>query len=423
MSRKKTSTQAFQSRAEAGDRMNLKTGDLDGSTRTQRDDGLRRSPTSQLPKPLLEVANTTNLPGQTDLSENHRALFEGTTVMRPRDGQRHGEVSGRFHHSDSACRGRKNVLISQPLPTMLFQDRDQHGQPIGIQPGSPTLGRAEESGCGQRLNLNWQEPGPRHGGGQNRPGRTPLPRRDRHACFIQLSQTQIRHLEKADLLSGSESVLRGPQDTMAMIPISLKGENRIHDMLQELGSSQLALLGDMTDDHDRRPTDLGRLDQVMATPTQLSRGSRGRVQIGAVNHLDRIEHHHRWLHPPNLLNDPDQIRISVEIKLSRSLNGLAEQSIGSKSDLLRTLFTAGVENPPAAQHHARRGLKKHRALADSWFTAEQNRRTGDESATKHAIQLTQATRNPGDLQLLDFRQRNGSGNRPGSGAVCGRSPH
>jgi hypothetical protein len=82
---------------------------------------------------------------------------------------------------------------------------------------------------------------------------------------------------------------------------------------------------------------------------------------------------------------------STDLALSKNLyavsgNGRHEaEPLGAVGDLRRRLFTRRIEDAPASQRNPRSSLQQERALADSWFAAQQDDGARDSAPTKNSV--------------------------------------
>ena len=70
----------------------------------------------------------------------------------------------------------------------------------------------------------------------------------------------VRHFEHADLVGRPEAVLHRAQDAEVMAAFALEIEHGVDHVLDDARAGDLALLGDMADQHDRRAGRLGVAD-------------------------------------------------------------------------------------------------------------------------------------------------------------------
>ncbi len=76
----------------------------------------------------------------------------------------------------------------------------------------------------------------------------------------------IGHFEHADLVGRPEAVFDRTQDTELVAAFALEVEHRVDHVFEHLGPGDLALFGDMADQHDDRCRFLGVADQLLSAP-------------------------------------------------------------------------------------------------------------------------------------------------------------
>ena len=82
-------------------------------------------------------------------------------------------------------------------------------------------------------------------------------------------ETASGHLEDADLMRRAEPVLERAQDAEIARAFALKGDDRIDHMLDDAGSGDLPVLGDMADENDGGARRLGVADQRLRRAAHL----------------------------------------------------------------------------------------------------------------------------------------------------------
>ena len=93
-----------------------------------------------------------------------------------------------------------------------------------------------------------------------------------------LAQAVIRHLEDADLVGRAETVLDRAQDAILVAAIAFEIEHRIDHVLDDARAGDLAILGDMADQHHGGALLLGIADQRLSRGAHLRHGARCRFR-------------------------------------------------------------------------------------------------------------------------------------------------
>ena len=75
-----------------------------------------------------------------------------------------------------------------------------------------------------------------------------------------LAQALVRHFEDADLVGRAEAVLHRAQDAVVVAAFALEIEHGVDHVLDDARAGDLAFLGDMADQHDRRTCGFGIAD-------------------------------------------------------------------------------------------------------------------------------------------------------------------
>ena len=160
---------------------------------------------------------------------------------------------------------------------MGIQHREDHRQPAGSQPttarrGVPNVGATSawiSQAAAACLPYPRRPPSPgwRFAAGQ------------KQCRWIgDFRQALARHLEHADLVGGTEAVLYRPQHTEMMAPLAFEIEHGIDQMLDRLGPGDLAILGDMAHQYQRRAGGFGEAHQIEAGGADLGDGAGRRIQ-------------------------------------------------------------------------------------------------------------------------------------------------
>ena len=102
-------------------------------------------------------------------------------------------------------------------------------------------------------------------------------------------QALAGHLEHADLVGGAEAVLHRAQHAEMMAALAFEIEHRIDQMLDRLGAGDLAVLGDMADQDQRRAGGFGIAHQIEAGGAHLGDGAGRGIQRPGPQGLDGID--------------------------------------------------------------------------------------------------------------------------------------
>ena len=78
------------------------------------------------------------------------------------------------------------------------------------------------------------------------------------------------HREHADLVGAAEAVLHRAEDAILVAALALEAQHRVDHMLEHARAGDVAVLGDMADEHHRGPVLLGEADQLLRRGADLA---------------------------------------------------------------------------------------------------------------------------------------------------------
>src|SRR5207253_792827 len=132
--------------------------------------------------------------------------------------------------------------------------RQPHGQRLDLYQHWPrTLDRREDACAADRLAAVGQE--------QSR-------------WIGHLAQPRPLHREHADLVGAAEAVLHRAEDAVLVAALALEAQHRVDHMLEHARARDAAVLGDMSDEHNRGAMLLGEADQLLRAGADLTDGAR-----------------------------------------------------------------------------------------------------------------------------------------------------
>ena len=174
-------------------------------------------------------------------------------------------------------------------PGLFFQNRQQQGDPIRINPqGGPPrdsiIGRADQ---GLQFHQNGTGPfetGNDHGAG-NMEGTF---REEQGRGVLNFRQAGVFHFKDPDFVGRTETVFNRPEYSVGMAPFAFKIQDRIHHMLQNAGAGDNSLLGDVSDQKKGSAGFFGPDHQPAGHLPDLGYASRRRTQFSGKNGLDRV---------------------------------------------------------------------------------------------------------------------------------------
>ena len=123
----------------------------------------------------------------------------------------------------------------------------------------------------------------------------------------------MTHLEYADLVGRSEAVLHRAQDAKLVTTLPFEIEYGVDHVLDHLGSRDLAVLGDVTDQHQRRAALLGVADERGGAAAKLRDRARRGIDAFRPERLHRIDHDEgRGVGTPERGDDVGEIGLGTE---------------------------------------------------------------------------------------------------------------
>src|SRR5207249_2664876 len=213
----------------------------------------------RFPEPSLDCAHGADLTAQADLPQEHGVGRE-RSVVHARDQRRHDREIGRGLDQPHAARHvDEHVPLAERQAAAALEDREQHRQAAMVESRGHPLWCAEAGLRRQGLDFHQEGAGPFHQGGHRGAGdaRT-APRQERRRRVRDGLETGSRHGEHADLVHGAEAVLHGAQDPVIQRGLAFEIEDRVHDVLERLGTRDAAALGHVPDEQHRGPRLLDR---------------------------------------------------------------------------------------------------------------------------------------------------------------------
>src|SRR5690606_15242914 len=165
-----------------------------------------------------------------------------------------------------------------------------HGQTARIPADNGAARGAEGGWCNQRLDFDEQGPrafDPSENGRSWR--RRVTVAKEQLGWVRDLPQPLSGHLEHADLVGGAEPVLDSSQDTERVAAVPLEVEDRVDHVLDHLGSGDLALFGDMADEHQCAALRFGEANQRLRCGANLAYGAGGCFERLGPKRLDGID--------------------------------------------------------------------------------------------------------------------------------------
>jgi hypothetical protein len=341
-----------------------------------------------------------------DLAEHGEIGGQGLITDGTDDGEAHAEVESRLGELDATRRRRVDVVIADVHTGPAAQHRHEHREPCAVEAeGAAPWRHSGHTGTGERLYLDHDRTLALHGGhhGRARYARAPVGEEQRRGIGHG-EQAGAGHLEQPEFVGGTEAVLRRAQQPQRMVTIALELQHRVDDVFEHAWSGETAVLGDVTDEHDRDVALLGFVDEPLGATAHLTDAAGQRPESRVGHRLDRVDHDQLRADALDRIEDMRQRGLGVEPQV---VAGGAE-ALGAPLDLLGALFCGDVQRRPAPSGEQ---LQQQRALADARLAAEQGDRTGDEAAAEHAVELVDRGRHRVAVLAADVADAGRSGPR------------
>lgn len=164
-----------------------------------------------------------------------------------------------------------------------------------------------------------------------------------NADRLHFSQAVAAHLEESDLLRRAKPVLDASNHADRRVPVALERKDHVHEVLEQLGTRQGPVLGDVPHDDHAATRALGKTNEVKAAPPELGDRPGRRRHIRTVDELDRVDEHHGGTGLAGLLHDARDVALAEHEQSLAKLGGAAcakdwLEALGAQADLLRALL-------------------------------------------------------------------------------------
>ena len=172
--------------------------------------------------------------------------------------------------------------------------------------------------------------------------------------------------------------------------VAVKGQDRIHHVLDHLGACDLAVLRDVSHDDDHRPSRFCERDERLHAGANLAHcAGRGLDQLGP-QRLDRVDDHEIG-HGSLLGSSEDALDTGLGDEAKRHLG--KPEPRGAKANLIGGFLARKVKSAMALGGDGGGGLKEERGFADPGLAAQQHRRSAREPVTHGSVEFADAGNN------------------------------
>ncbi len=204
-----------------------------------------------------------------------------------------------------------------------------------------------------------------------------------------LPQPLSGHLEHADLVGGAEPVLDSSQDTERVAAVALEVEDCVDHVLDHLGSGDLALFGDMADEHQCAALRFGEANQRLRCGANLAYGAGGCFERLGPKRLDGIDDDQ--IGPPTLGKRGQDVG-QVGFRGERHRRSCQPEPFGPQTHLRDGFLTREVDDALTRCAERRCDLQQQCRFTDSRLAADEQGGTGHDPAAGYAIELRDAGR-------------------------------
>jgi hypothetical protein len=189
--------------------------------------------------------------------------------------------------------------------------------------------------------------------------------------------------------------------------VSFERQHRVDDVFEHAGTGERAVLGDMTDEHDRHASMPGFLDEVMSTLAHLHDRPRSRPDVGVDHGLDRVDHYEVRHDCIERRHDVRQHRLGEQPQ--RRLQ--RPEALGAAPHLMGSFLGRHVQRPPADAGVPSGGTEQQCGLAGARLASNQRDRPGHQPTAEHPVELGDARRYRRGPCAVDGGDRHGHGGR------------
>ena len=343
------------------------------------------------------------------------------------EGDRHGQVAGGLGQPRAPDRGDEDVVGMQPDAAVLLEHRDDHRDPGGVQPGRRTPWPLGGRRGHQRLYLGQQRASSLHGDRDAGAGDLLVVVLDEQAGRVgDRRDPVVGQVEAAHLVDRAEAVLHRADHAEPGVAVALEVEDHVDDVLEDARAGDRAVLGDVADEHRGDVAGLGDPDQRGGDLLHLGDPAGHAVDVGRP----------RWSgssRRPGASGRTCSMWVSTAPRSVSAARKSSSWTPPVRSARSRTcdggLLAGDVEGAALVARGLGGHLEQERALADSRLAGQQDRRTGDQPAAEHPVELGDAAGAEGRLRAdtwpigtAGLRDRAGRSRPVGAARLGDRAP-
>ena len=207
---------------------------------------------------LLYTADGTNLATEAHLAGHGNTSVDGGVHIAGKYGGNDAEVQGGVRNAQTSGYVQEDVLLCQLEAYALLQYGKEHVQSFAIKTYGASLCRTVGGGRHQSLSLYEEGAHALYGRGYGHTREAlAIVGKEQFGGIGNLAQAVVPHLVDTQFGGTSETVLYASEDTVHIVLVALELKHGVHDVLQNLGTCQGALLGDVADEQDAHSARLG----------------------------------------------------------------------------------------------------------------------------------------------------------------------
>ena len=221
-------------------------------------------------------------------------------------------------------------------------------------------------GRDQGLHFDQQGPRPFHRRQDSGAGGVLSPLGQQHLRRVgDFDQALLMHLEQAQFVGRAKPIFDGPQDTVGIVPVALKGQHRVYHVFQNARPGQRAFFGDMADQEDGNAFAFGDLGKLGGGRPNLGDAARRRLDLRVLHRLDAVNDDKQGPLGLDRRRDQRHIRLIVQQQIAAG----DAQPLRPQLDLRRRLLAGDVKRLAAARRRA--GPRPESAV---WICPRRDRR-------------------------------------------------
>ena len=271
---------------------------------------------------------------------------------------------------------------------MSVQDREVHGQSLLIEAHGHPSRITRLHLVDERLQLDQQGPCafPGHGRHATR-GVELAPLQEDGRGVSNLLHALFGHREHAQFVHRTEAVFDSSQRAVAAARRTVQHHEAVDHVFEHFGSRQVAVLGDVADQHHDGTGRFSQPGEVCGRLAHLAHAARCAVDAGELQHLNRIQ----YQQARSLIVDEIGNELCAGFRQDLQAFDGKLQAPGTHGELLQRFFSADVQHRHALGHRGG-DLQKQCAFTGPGITPHQHHGTRHQPTAQHTIEFGKAGR-------------------------------